>query len=744
MAEYARIIIDISLEKLDRPFTYRVPEELEGKVRIGDQVQVPFGKGNRKLTGFVIGLAAESGLSKDIPIKELEGVLPSGSITGQLIELARFMRQQYGGTMNQALKTVLPMKTPAKEKQVQYVELTLDRSRAQELRTQWEKRHAVAKVRLLDALLAEGELPFTVITTKLNVSSTVIRGFEKEGYVAIRSERTYRNPMEFDKGNDYRPTLNEEQSRAVEGMYENFEHSPKRPCLLHGVTGSGKTEVYMELISRVLKKDRQVILLIPEIALTYQTMMRFYHRFGKRVSVLHSRLSAGERFDQLERARRGEIDIIIGPRSALFAPFERLGLIIIDEEHEGTYKSEDKIPRYHARETAIYRAAQMNGMVVLGSATPSLESFYKAQTGEYAYFSLQNRYQGRALPTVSVVDLREELKAGNRSMFSRTLKEQIQDKLRKKQQIMLFLNRRGFTGAMSCRSCGTAFKCPNCDVSLTLHKDGKLKCHYCGYEIPKPKLCPVCGSKYIGGFSAGTQKVEDGLMKEFPEARVLRMDADTTRKKESYEDILSRFANGEADILVGTQMIVKGHDFPNVTLVGILAADMSLIEDDFRGAERTFQLLTQAAGRAGRGEHPGNVVIQTYQPEHYAIQTAAKQDYEGFYEEEIGFRKLLHYPPAGHLLLILMKAEAEEDIEALAQDMKQATETMGQKHPVVIIGPADARIRKLNSIYRKTLYIKARNYDELVAIKNEIEKYREESGYPYGSVSFDFDPIHGE
>ena len=369
----------------------------------------------------------------------------------------------------------------------------------------------------------------------------------------------------------------------------------------------------MELISRVIGQGRQAIVLIPEIALTYQTVMRFYNRFGDRVSIMNSRLSAGERFDQFERAKKGEIDVMIGPRSALFTPFSNLGLIIIDEEHEAAYKSE-QVPRYHARETAIQRAKMAQASVVLGSATPSIESYYKAKNGEYVLLRLQKRVQQKPLAECYTVDLREELKEGNRSILSRKLQELMEERLEKKQQTMLFINRRGLAGFVSCRACGHVIKCPHCDVSLSQHTGGRMVCHYCGYEEPEPKVCPSCGSKYISGFKAGTQKIEEIVKKRFPKARTLRMDTDTTRNKDSYEEILSAFANQEADILVGTQMIVKGHDFPNVTLVGVLAADMSLYRNDFHGAERTFQLLTQAAGRAGRGKETGEVVIQTYTP----------------------------------------------------------------------------------------------------------------------------------
>ena len=744
MALYANIIVDISIEKLDRPFTYLIPERLQNKVFVGSQVMIPFGNGNRLIKGFVVGILSNPKLMHGITIKEIESKVQSSGVTGELIELAAFIKEQYGGTMNQALKTVLPLKKASKAKEIKVVELLITRQRAEELLEAFQKKKAVAKMRLLRALMDDSIIELSMITKKLNVSSSVVKGFEKEGYVEITSRRAFRNPIKLTEGNFYRPVLNTEQEEVVSSILKNYKEGNRKPCLIHGVTGSGKTEVYMELISKMKEEGKQTILLIPEIALTYQMVMRFYHRFGDRVSILHSRLSDGERFDQLERAKKGEVDIMIGPRSALFTPFENLGLIIIDEEHETTYKSET-VPRYHAKEVAIARARQTDALVVLGSATPSLDSYYKGNKGEYEYYRLIHRYNQKELPKVHVVDLREELKNGNRSMFSDELLELMKEKLSKKQQIMLFLNRRGLAGFVSCRSCGVVLKCPHCDVSLTQHQDGTMKCHYCGYTVPQMKQCPSCGSRYIGGFRVGTQKVEEAIQNLFPKAKVLRMDADTTRNKDGHEKILSAFSNHEADILVGTQMIVKGHDFPDVTLVGILAADMSLNSDDYVAAEKTFQLLTQAAGRAGRGKLAGEVVIQTYNPDHYAITTASMQDYEAFYEEEIGYRKMLRYPPVGHLLLIMMQSDQETQVENLAVTIMKLLETniSFKEDRVSLMGPADARIKKVQDIYRKAIYVKAFEYQKLVDIKNMIEQYRGEDGYKDGMVSFDFDPIYG-
>lgn len=490
--------------------------------------------------------------------------------------------------------------------------------------------------------------------------------------------------------------------------------------LLEGVTGSGKTEVYMELISRVIAEGKQAIVLIPEIALTFQTVRRFYERFGDRVSVMHSRLSEGERYDQFLRAKAGEIDVMIGPRSALFTPFSQIGVMIIDEEHEGAYKSET-VPRYDAREVAAVRAKKHGASLILGSATPSVETSRRAREGKFGWYRLTSRIGQAILPEVSVVDLREELRDGNRSIFSRRLLSAMDDRLKKRQQTMLFLNRRGLSGFVSCRSCGKSIRCPHCDVTLSLHKDGSLRCHYCGYRIPMPKNCPSCGSPYISGFRAGTQQIEREVHRLFPHARVLRMDYDTTRTRESYEQILSAFGNGQADILVGTQMIVKGHDFPDVTLVGIVAADISLYASDYRAAERTFQLLTQAVGRAGRGSKAGEAVIQTYMPEHYSIQTAAKQDYDAFYEQEILYRELMGYPPVDEMLGIYLSGKDLEKLESCAE---QLAEWIRNAHVegLCLIGPADAALARKNDSYRKVIYMKHEKKIILLKIKKLLEQ----------------------
>ena len=571
----------------------------------------------------------------------------------------------------------------------------------------------------------------------------------------ILSESSYRNPVKIENNASdarmeaYRKKkcLNEEQRAAADGILADFDAGRKDTSLIHGITGSGKTEVYLEIIEGMIKRGKQAIVLIPEIALTYQTLLRFYVRFGDRVSVMNSTLSQGEKYDQCERAKKGEIDVMIGPRSALFTPFSRLGAIIIDEEHESTYKSES-MPKYHARETAEKIASMQGAVVVLGSATPSLEAYYRAKTGKYRLYELKQRQPGKELPSVRTVDLREELRQGNRSIFSRKLRELLEERLAKGEQSILFLNRRGYAGFVSCRSCGYVMKCPHCDVSLSEHAGGKLVCHYCGYTRPGAGSCPECGSKYILGFRAGTQQIEEAVHREFPGARVLRMDADSTRTKDSYEEILNGFANREADILLGTQMIVKGHDFPDVTLVGILAADLSLHVNDYRAGERTFQLLTQAAGRAGRGKRPGEVVIQTYDPGHYSIVHAANQDYQGFYEEEMMYREMLLYPPAAHMLAILVSSPVEKEGMELAAKIGKLLKESGEDihgDPLRVIGPAAASIGKIQDVYRFMVYIKHMDKRKLIEAKNAIEAFleeRQEKGKTgKETVQFDFDPL---
>lgn len=735
--KYANIIIDISHEKLDRLFQYRIPEHLQELLEEGMAVNVPFGAGNKERKGYVAAITDRAEYAPE-KLKEIKSIcMDDISAEAESMRLAAWMRQQYGSTMIAALKTVLPVRKKRKELEKKTVRLKLEEDAAGEMLEELVRKHRSARARLLKELMTERELPQELITTKLHVTTKTIQEMEALGIIEVLHSRQYRNPVMAEGRAEKRRILSDNQQQIVTAVCKDLESKQPGVHLLHGITGSGKTEVYLCVIEQVVASGRQAIVLIPEIALTYQTVLRFYRRFGDRVSVMNSRLSQGERFDQFERARAGEIDVMIGPRSALFTPLAKLGLIVIDEEHESSYKSES-MPKYHARETAVQIAAMHGAGVLLGSATPSLESYYRAKQGKYFLYHMQERLTGAELPEVYTVDLREELKQGNRSIFSRKLQELIENRLERKEQTMLFLNRRGYAGFVSCRSCGYVVKCPHCDVSLSAHRDGRMHCHYCGYTEAAKQICPSCGSKYLLSFKAGTEQIEELLCRKYPHARVLRMDADTTKGKQDHEKILAAFSNREADILVGTQMIVKGHDFPAVTLVGILAADLSLCAGDYRAAERTFQLLTQAAGRAGRGSSPGEVVIQTYQPEHYAVVHAARQDYEAFYEEELLYRELLSYPPAAHMMAVQIGTKKQETGEALAEELA----ALARKEKVSVIGPAAARISKISDIYRFAVYVKHPEYERLVTVKDRIEQYLNTIENRQETVQFDFDPVN--
>ena len=740
---FADVIVDISVKSLDRPFQYIVPEEMVDDAVIGAMVVIPFGSGNRELKGYIIGLSGEAKFDVQ-KTKEIKEIVKQGVVAeSHLLSLAYWIKENYGSTMNDAIKAVLPVRREIKKKISRRVYPGVVRSEMEKLLQECARKHYKAKVRVLQALLDQEDyeegISYEVLQRDYKATPAVLRSLQEQELLQISESRQYRNPVHQSGISDRSPVLNEEQQVIVDAVTKDYLAGVRKTYLIHGVTGSGKTEVYMGIIEQVIAQGQQVIMLIPEIALTFQTVSRFYRRFGERVSVMHSRLSQGERFDQFERAKAGEIDIMIGPRSALFTPFERLGLIVMDEEHETSYQSEMP-PKYHAREVAVHRAAMTGASVILGSATPSLESYYRAQKGRYQLFTMTHRAGGAVLPKIWVTDLREELERKNRSIFGGKLTELMEDRLQKQEQIILFLNRRGYAGSVSCRKCGEVLKCPHCSVSLTAHmrygRLDQLVCHYCGYQTPMPAVCPECQSKYIGTFGIGTQKVEQMVRERFPQARVLRMDADTTTGKEGHERILQDFASGSADILIGTQMIVKGHDFPDVTLVGILAADLSLNVGDFRAAERTYQLLAQAAGRAGRGEKPGDVVLQTYQPEHYSIVAAAKQDYQGFYRQELLQRQILQYPPVSNILGVLVLSENLRHVRELSEEL---AEKMRQYEQVVILGPAPAALAKAKDVHRYIIYAKCRDYRVLRQIKNMLEQYmKAQEMYRDCRLQFDF------
>lgn len=730
---YAGVIVDISHEKLDKIFQYSVPEDIASVISIGNKVNIPFGAGHR--TGYVVNLSNTPEIDPD-KIRPLDGIVKSSTtIDERMIKLAYWMKTNYGSTINQALKTVIPVKEKVKQVNNRTVRLLISPREAlslsEEYRTSKRKQSEILKF-LSDNPVCD----YRKVTQQMGQVRQSLTALSDAGLIEIDTQRVFRNELEA--AEDFRnvTSLNQEQQVVCDGIIKDYDNNDMTPCLIKGVTGSGKTEVYMEIIQHVLSKGREVIVLIPEISLTYQTIMRFYAKFGNVVSVINSRLSKGEKYDRFELAAQGRIKIMVGPRSALFTPFNNLGAVIIDEEHESAYQSET-IPRYHARETAIELARMTGAKVIMGSATPSLETFNRCKSGIYKLYRLDNRAGNATIPDVDVVDLRDEMKKGNRTMFSTKLKSLMQEKLDAGEQIMLFLNRRGYQGFINCRECGNVIQCPHCDVSLTLHGRNRLVCHYCGYETVFNHICPKCGSKYIGAFKAGTEKVEEETRKIFPHASVLRMDLDTTSGKEGHRNILEKFASHEADILIGTQMIVKGHDFADVTLVGILLADMSLHCSDYRAAEITFDLLTQAAGRAGRGDRKGNVVIQTYDPEHYSIVHAAGQDYDAFYDEEMGYRELMGYPPSNHMMAVRISCADADLATKLSDELYKLTSVDDR---VNIIGPADAAVYKINDIYNRVIYYKCRDYALLIQIKDIIENYlkRDVPCYKECHVVFDF------
>ncbi len=755
---YADIIIDISTESLDRTFQYRIPEELKDAVSTGSLVAIPFGRADKVRSGYVVNITDKPEFdplkTKDIlEVKDDNKDRP----VGNLLLLAAWMKHNYGGTLIQSLKVVLPKKTPVKPVEKETIRLITSEEDARSYIEEFDRKHQVARLRLLKALLEANAMDKRLITGKLGVGGPVIKALQDRGIVEVEKETTYRTPLISGTVNESLSgrrvsRLTMDQQEIINSVLSGFDSKDLRPALIHGVTGSGKTEVYIGIIDGIVKRGHQAIMLIPEISLTYQTVVRFTARFGDRVSFIHSKLSTGERYDQFLRAERGEIDVMIGPRSALFTPFPALGIIVMDEEHETSYKSE-QMPKYHARETAE-KLAQMSGAVfVMGSATPSVESYHKAVKGKYRLYEMPERISKGELPVVYTVDLRSELANGNKSIFSEKLSSLIKDRLDHKEQIMLFLNRRGYSSFVTCRKCGFVYKCPHCDVSLSLHKDRQLHCHYCGYTEMMRDICPECGSKYIGGMRAGTEQVENAVHKAFPGARTIRMDMDTTKRKGEYEKILSGFANEEADILIGTQMIVKGHDFPKVTLMGILAADMSLYAGDYRAAERTFELLTQAAGRAGRAAAVsqnggrrllGEVVIQTYSPDNYAIVAASRQDYRRFFSEETAYRRIGAYPPEGHLLQIMIEdkdpARAEKTASGIAAFAMEYAKNKAGDSLIQVIGPSDDRIAKMKDVYRKAVYVKSPDREQLALLKDEVENDRSERQDFASRVEFDFDP----
>lgn len=694
MVNYAGIIINNDSVQVDKPFTYKVKDELLSKIKVGHRVKVPFGMGNKAVEGFVIELY-ESPPDNGFRIKSILSIEDKNPIlTEDDLNLMNFMRNKYLCKYIDAIRVMIPPGIMRGGKEKTKNVLFLLKEPVEVLKDNYIK--AIDIIRNNNGMYTKSEL-----TTKFNISTYTINKLLSMKIIEGRDVQVDRiNVREF---NEYSPKiLNVEQQKAYDAIISSYY----RTFLLKGVTGSGKTEVYMNLVNNMLLQGKTSLVLVPEISLTPQMIERFKGRFGKDVAVFHSKLSSGERYDEWFRVKEGRVKLVVGARSAIFLPFQNLGLIIVDEEHEGSYKSEQN-PKYNTREIAEYKSVLTGCKVVLGSATPSIESYYRALKGEIQLLELKNRVQNFIMPRMTIVDMREELASQNKSMFSRLLFNKIQDRLNKGEQIILFLNRRGFSTFVSCRKCGYVFKCDHCDVAMTYHTNGFLTCHYCGKAQRVVKNCPKCNSNYVKYFGAGTEKVEMAINHHFPKARALRMDVDTTRKKDSYEEIYNTFKNKQADILIGTQMISKGLDFPSVTLVGILAADMSLNMPDYKASERSFQLITQVAGRAGRGEIPGEVIVQTYSPEHYTLEFTKKNDYEGFFKEELPLRKAMNYPPFSSILLINLSSQKEELLinftEMLGREVKKV---INEFENVEILGPCPCVISKIKEMYRWQILIK--------------------------------------
>ncbi|MBC1375557.1 primosomal protein N' [Listeria sp. FSL L7-0091] len=759
MINIAKVIVDVPAMQVDRPFDYYIPEDLEELIRPGMRVSVPFG--NRKIQGFVISL----GKTEENPkLKGIEAVMDLAPVLNEeLMELGDWLAEETLSFRVSAYQAMLPAALRAKyekyflrlEEENEELERlfegyeTLDwkvaetRGLLKEI-SKWVREGSVEvvyqvknkitnkKVRVVNCLktphqLAEiiedmpknakaqsrvlaffqayegTEIPITELKKQAETTDATIKKLVDLNILTIQEKIISRDPYQhhqFEKSESLQLLPN--QAIACEKITAATE---QETFLIHGVTGSGKTEIYLQTIEAKLKEGKEAIVLVPEISLTPQMVERFKSRFGSEVAVLHSALSSGEKYDEWRKIERKEARVVVGARSAVFAPFENLGIIIIDEEHEASYKQEDN-PRYHARDVAIWRAVKYQCPVVLGSATPSLESFARAKKGVYTLIELPSRVNERAMPEVRVVDMREELRKENRTEFSTELLEKIKDRIAKKEQTVLMLNRRGYSSFVMCRDCGYVVECPNCDISLTYHQSSnQMKCHYCGHEERVPQKCPSCEGEHIRYFGTGTQKVEESLTKLIPEARVIRMDVDTTRTKGAHEKLLKSFRNHEADILLGTQMIAKGLDFPDITLVGVLNADTMLHLPDFRASERTFQLLTQVSGRAGRHERTGEVVVQSYNPEHYSIEFAKKHDFIGFYNHEMQLRKMGAYPPFYYLTMINVSDENEMKAIRTIQEMAQFLR--GKLGPdAVILGPVPSTITRIKNKYRYQCIIK--------------------------------------
>ncbi|MCS3484708.1 primosomal protein N' [Bacillus altitudinis] len=796
----AEVIVDVTTKAIDRPFDYRVPDRFKGLVKAGMRVVVPFGP--RKIQGFVTKIKEEtdvqSGNIKDIvDLFDLSPVL-----TDELLELSHWLTEKTLSYHITALQSMLPAAMKAKyekeiqvlsaeelpqslkelfgqqesilyadippeqlkpiqkhvqkghlevryhvsqksgKKKVRTLQIAVTKEKLEEKQEQL-KKNAVKQKALLTFLFQANETTFLAkdLQQQTGASSQTIKALIQEGLLTESYEEIYRDPY---RDREFTPStpldLTTEQAEAAKPIHQAVSDEKHETFLLHGVTGSGKTEIYLQTIDHVLQKGKEAIVLVPEISLTPQMVQRFKERFGSNVAVLHSGLSTGEKYDEWRKIHRKEVKLVVGARSAVFAPFENLGMIIIDEEHESSYKQEE-MPRYHAKDVAIERAGRHQCPVVLGSATPSLESYARAKKGVYTLLTLKRRVNQQQLPHVSLIDMREELRNGNRSMFSEELMLRLKEVLERKEQAVLFLNKRGYSSFVMCRDCGYVEQCPHCEISLTYHRFQKrLKCHYCGHEAPVPAECPECHSEHIRYFGTGTQRVEEELTKVLPEARVIRMDVDTTSRKGAHEKLLTSFGNKEADILLGTQMIAKGLDFPDVTLVGVLSADTSLHIPDFRSSEKTFQLLTQVSGRAGRHEKAGSVIIQSYTPSHYSIELTKQHDYEAFYEQEMLHRRHQSYPPFYFLAMVTVSHEEVTKAAHVTDKIVQFLK-MNCAPNTRILGPAASPIAKIKDRYRYQCVIKYKRENELASLLRKIQDhYQKEMEQKQLMISIDMNP----
>jgi primosomal protein N' (replication factor Y) (superfamily II helicase) len=768
--QIASVIVDVPTMRTDKSYDYLIPEEWQDSIFPGTRVIVPFGA--RSIQGFVIEIKNHTEARKLKAIIEPLDLTPV--LNDELLDLGQWLTENTLCLKVSAYQVMLPTAMKAKYKKILHLihhdqesilndifggKDELSWEDAEERRVlpllqkevkkgnvevlytvknkgnkKWIKffysllskdelkkvllkfpSNAVKQKNVLEFFLNSDEQQISMKTLSQGTGASIssIHPLVQKGYLMEKQVEVYRDPYQdrVFKRTEALP-LTEEQHQVMIPIIDSIEKNQHETFLLYGVTGSGKTEVYLQSIQKVIAGGKEAIVLVPEISLTPQMVHRFKSRFGNDVAVLHSGLSVGEHYDEWRKIQRKEVKVVVGARSAIFAPFENLGIIIIDEEHETSYKQEDN-PRYHARDTAIYRGKYHQCPVILGSATPSLESFARAQKGVYTLLTMKKRMNNKELPKVSIVDMREELREGNRSIFSRELFSKLKDRIDKKEQTVLFLNRRGHSSFVMCRDCGFVIQCPNCDISLTYHRHAdQMKCHYCGYEVQVPSTCPECTSEHIRYFGTGTQKVEEEIGKLLPEARVIRMDVDTTSRKGAHEKLLNQFQDEKADILLGTQMIAKGLDFPNITLVGVLSADTMLHLPDFRSSEKTFQLLTQVSGRAGRHQLEGEVVIQTYTPEHYSVELAGSQDYNRFYKQEMMMRKLGSYPPFYYLALVTVSHEELMKVVSTTEKIAKFIKSKISDESI-ILGPVTSPIPRINNRYRYQCLIKYKREPDL-------------------------------